>query len=338
MKQIIHFALYLALLAGLAAAGWRFMVAQRPVSASVERHRISSIYLNAVPAFQAFRTVQETSGVKINVRWNDLARTGMSADTKVFLDFQDVTVDQVVDALSKQLRGWYTGAVDYEVHGDTIVVGSQESLRKIVRIYEIDDLLQEPAATAPLDKIIHAIQCYLEPRCPGYSNFLMNEEVCLAGSSQLVVLQTPVTHERLGRFFQGLRNARPDGSGPSIQRGHVYGYERDSFLTTLRFYDVRDLVDRAECTVLAELAPDGHVWKKARTLRGVAALVWTLQCVARRLPWKYHDLNDTVYAACGRIMVEQTDQNQDEVREFFRDVRSGELQPIWGLRMRPTGE
>jgi hypothetical protein len=327
--------LVLAAAALVAAARWNAGGAPQTAApaASILERRIASIHLHGVPAKKAFEKVQEQAGIKLRPNWPALAARDVLSGNEIWLDLDDVPLGQVMQALTVQLRD-YRAAAGFETQGDSILIAPDADLPHTVRIYDVRDLLKEASTIPPSNEIATAISFQLEPRFWECGVVVSAQKKWLhEQAGRLIVLQSSVVHRQIAELLNALRLAQADGSGPAIGSARV-DYKR-SFLVTECCYDVRDLAPRAEFTV-PPVMRDGQVQRASYLLSGAAALAGLLEDAARARSFGFSRNTGRICAACGRLVVEQTGENQKKVRDLLRDLRSG-TRKVPGFRVKPAG-
>jgi hypothetical protein len=328
----------------LASAGvtplvrWRVSAGERRHAAereSVLQRRVASIHLHGDCARQAFSKIEELAGVPICPRWG----RHLAPDREVWLDLDDACVNDVMQAVTFQLRG-YSAAAGYELQKNSIVVAPDVNLPRQMRIYDVRDLEQPARTPAPTSararraqptELELASRLCLEPifwQCGVVGR--AEREWLSEAQGHLVIYQTEGFHEQFGRFLHGVRHARPDGTGPVMQRTCVFD-RKTVFLETC-FYDLRDLLDTAHYSAPA-LVIENATLRQPEELSGIAAFKAAIQLNIDPESWVGW-CRGKAQPVCGRLAIEQTPQVQDRVRAMLADMRRGKWMTGFDLSLR----
>jgi hypothetical protein len=280
------------------------------------QRRIASVHIHGLPTDQAIEKLKKQTGMKIAFRGQSMTTELANPSRCIWLDFDDVPVDDLMGALTEQLGG--LGGSPYAAEYNSVVIGPYQNLRGSLGAYDFADLMPSDSPEIP-GELYRALHLCLQPRFE-WSPF--DEEILDAcfhkQDSRLWILLPDIGHEHLRTFFSALRTARPDGSGPSIPRCRVIAGE--SIKTEIRFYDVRGWSSRARFT------NGSPTW-------GVVGADGLASLVCHRGSDSEWNEPGKVICAGGRLIVEQTPAVQQEVRKTLADAEAGK--PIAGFQLLP---
>ncbi|HET6246499.1 MAG TPA: hypothetical protein VFE47_02285 [Tepidisphaeraceae bacterium] len=325
------FGLLILAIALLSVPVWLFaihrnsMAARTPTAVEITpvlQRRIASVHIRGAPLPQAISQLSELIGMKIVPQTDALKKRHAYLNAKIWLDFDDVPLGELMSAFIEQIRGWGEAA-GFDVQNGVIVIAPDENLKRTVRVYDVADLLGKQSADSPLpgDEMNLAVRFALEERywwCGSVSN--REHRWLHQDSIRLLVVQSSEGHEQIGELFKALRAAQPDGSGPCITRSRVIG--KGSYRAVVRFYDVSDFCARAQYT-----NEDYSTAATSTGVKAVAAMISHAYCDERHVEY-----TGQACGAMGRVMVEQSPDVQNKVRQMLADVRAGK--PFAGFELR----
>lgn len=106
--------------------------------------KIDFLELNAVPASQAVKVIEQKAGIHIVVKWDALGMQSISPSTPVTLSLQNVvTADALASVLQSDGKDWQ---LTCNTSGDTATVSVLDripTLETSVRVYDVRDLLTD---------------------------------------------------------------------------------------------------------------------------------------------------------------------------------------------------
>ncbi|MCE5277492.1 MAG: STN domain-containing protein [Planctomycetaceae bacterium] len=154
------------------------MGASAPVSAAVQLQKLlPRVTFNDADLKDVFQSLRDQTGASIHVRWNALAAAGITKNTVVTLESNNVTLEQ---ALRLVLDGvGASAALDFTEDGNLIIVSTGDDLttHTVIRRYDVQDLVRQ--SRPRLEEILTPPSA---PTTQG-SNIASNIDYCQASNS-----------------------------------------------------------------------------------------------------------------------------------------------------------
>jgi hypothetical protein len=295
----------------------------------LQRH-LASVHIHNLSVNQALAQLQKLIGVPISANY-EVQRFRGDPAPRIWLDFNDIAICDLLHAFLGQLNG--DDVMDFAVNGNAIVLANSSGLPQFLRVYDVADL--RPDAPLPLragasipDEIIGGMQFVASNREYGPAD--PPAPWIWRSSTQICALQTEAGHQRMERMLNAVRKSRPDGLGPEIPNDRALGFE--SLSTAIRFYDVRDLIDRMDYTPFSQWNGAGVEMEFTRS-EGIFTLA---RVVASRGAAETWMTVNAISSIAGRLVIDQTPQVHALIRHALADLRAGKTVDGYHLR-RPVG-
>ena len=160
--------------------------------------------------------LREVSGANIHVKWDTLSQASVDKKSEVNVQLSNVSVEKALRTILDDV-----GAVNplaYAIDGGVVTISTRDDLstRAVTRVYEVADLIgggvDEQACT---DSLIDLIRRTVRPETWRGGDQAGTTGRVTAFQHKLVILQTPLAHERIALLLEALRERTPLASpGP----------------------------------------------------------------------------------------------------------------------------